>query len=363
MISRQPTCGRVSELTPCPYAAAFPFVNRFTQPRNAPGGFAAADYAPAAEVLAAWSRACQLDPARVDDLALRRSGRALDRHVWAREAGGVFVGYAVCPACLEEDAAAGRDQYFRRRWLKIEALLCARHDRLLVEDCQGCGAAKGFHFAILAGAARLACRRCGAFVSRAAIARSEPSPQEKAVFNALGAREPDEDMMAMARLLWSLPRPGMSPRPVIFCLLEETPAVGGAPQDCMAPLSTASREWRLATWIAVAQLLDRAGARDVFGPPRFETEQLRAWTRPRPAQSASWTTIPTRSATAYASLAKNILASPEWRSRPSATAARERLLGRCRIVAIFGTPAIEIKGLSCCTISGLIHNFWDWRRV
>jgi hypothetical protein len=28
-----------------------------------------------------------------------------------------------------------------------------------------------------------------------------------------------------------------------------------------------------------------------------------------------------------------------------------------------GLPLIEIQRFSCCTISGLIHNFWDWRRV
>ncbi|WP_210267008.1 hypothetical protein, partial [Methylocystis silviterrae] len=92
--------------------------------------------------------------------------------------------------------------------------------------------------------------------------------------------------------------------------------------------SSASRDWRLTTWIAVAQLLDRAGAREVFGAPRFEIEQLKTWTRSRPAQLASRTAISTRSASAYASLAENILASPEWRSRPSAATARERLLGR-----------------------------------
>jgi hypothetical protein len=312
----------------------------------APGGFVAADYAPTGEVLAAWSRVCRLDPARIDDLALRRSGRALDRYVWAHEAGSVFVGYAVCPACLEEDAAAGRDQYFRRRWLQIEALLCERHDRLLVEACQYCGAGEGVRLAFLAGQARLVCRRCGAVIGRAAIERSEPSPQAKAIFRALGAREPDDAVMATACLLWSLPRPGMPPWPVIFRLLKETPALGGAPRDCKAPLSSASRDWRLTTWIAVAQLLDRAGARDVFGAPRFEIEQLKTWTRSRPAQLASRTAISTRSASAYASLAENILASPEWRSRPSAATARERLLGRLM------REALSPGGARCPAIKG-----------
>jgi len=28
-----------------------------------------------------------------------------------------------------------------------------------------------------------------------------------------------------------------------------------------------------------------------------------------------------------------------------------------------GLLVIEIQRLSCCKISGLIHNLWDWRRV
>ena len=40
-------------------------------------------------------------------------------------------------------------------------------------------------------------------------------------------------------------------------------------RDRAAPLSTVSLDWRMATWIGVAQLLDRAGAREIFGPPRF----------------------------------------------------------------------------------------------
>jgi hypothetical protein len=288
----------------------------------APNGFAAADYAPDLEVAAAWARACRLDPARIESLALQRQ-RALDRYVWAFEAGGAFVGFPACPACLDEDAKAGRDQYLRRPWLQVEALWCPRHDLPLVEDCERCGA-QGFRFVLLNGAARLACRRCGAPVHRMAQSCSDPSPRAKAVFGALGATEPDDAAMATARLLWSIPRPGMAPRPLLFWLVGQPRSVRGMARDRNAPLSTAALGWRAATWIGLAQLLDRAGAREVFGPPRFTLDQLKAWTRPAPPAPPR-ERIRLRPAAAYRSMAERILARPEC---AAAGAGRDRLMGR-----------------------------------
>ena len=287
----------------------------------APRGFAAADYAPNPEVAAAWARACRLDPARVEGLALQ-GRRALDRYVWAYEAGGAFVGCAVCPACLDEDAAQGRDHYIRRTWLQVEALLCARHDLPLVEDCERC-AAPGFRFVLLDGVARLACRRCGAAVHRIPQAWSDPSA--KTVFGALGATEPDEDAMATARLLWSIPRPGIEPRPLISWLAVQPRSVRGMARDRNAPLSTAALGWRAATWIGLAQLLDRAGAREVFGLPRFTLDQLNAWTPPTPPSPSSRDRIRLRSAAAYRSMAERILARPEC---AASGVGRDRAVGR-----------------------------------
>jgi hypothetical protein len=42
-----------------------------------------------------------------------------------------------CRACLEEDAAAGRDQYFRREWLFIWRVTC-RHHGLMLQDITAC---------------------------------------------------------------------------------------------------------------------------------------------------------------------------------------------------------------------------------
>lgn len=249
----------------------------------APRGFAAADYAPDAEVATAWAQSCRLDPARLESLALGRR-RAQDRYVWAHEAGGAFVGFPACPACLDEDAQAGRDQYLRRAWLRVEALLCARHGLFLVEDCGRCNA-RGFGFALRDGAARLVCRRCGAVVQQASGEGRGPGPGEQAVLAALGATPPDDDAMATARLLWSLPRPGMSRRPLLFWIVDRPRSSRGMARDRAAPLSTASLDWRRATWIGVAQLLDRAGAREVFGPPRFALAELKSWTRSRPLSS------------------------------------------------------------------------------
>lgn len=273
----------------------------------APKGFAAADYAPDPEVVAAWAQACRLDPVRVESLALERR-RVQDRYVWAHEAGGAFVGFPLCPACLDEDAKAGRDQYLRRPWLRVEALLCARHELFLVEDCRRCGA-RGFGFVLLDGAARLVCRRCGAVVHQALDEGREPSTVEKAVLAALGATPPDDDAMATARLLWSLPRPGMARRPLLFWIVGHPQCARGMARDRATPLSTASFDWRRATWIGVAQLLDRAGAREVFGPPRFALDQLKAWTRSRPL-SRPRARMRMRAA-AQRSIAEGFLARPE----------------------------------------------------
>jgi hypothetical protein len=288
----------------------------------APNGFAAADHAPDVEVAAAWAQACRLDPAWIESLALRRR-RALDRYVWAFEAGGAFVGFPACPACLDEDAKAGRDQHLRRPWLQVEALLCARHDLPLVEDCERCGA-QGFRFVLLEGAARLACRRCGALVHRITADWSDSAA--KAVLAALGAAEPDADAMATARLLWSIPRPGMAPRPLMTWLEVRPRSVRGMAWDRNAPLSTAALAWRTATWIGVAQLLDRAGARAVFGPPRFTLEELTAWTRPRPLAPPRQP-VRLRPAAAYRAMAERILARPEC-AAARVGAGRDRLMGR-----------------------------------
>jgi len=287
-----------------------------------PNGFPTADYAPDVEVATAWAQACRLDPSRVEGLALQ-GRRGLDRYVWAFEAGGAFIGCPICPACLDEDAQAGRDHYLRRCWLQVEALLCARHDIFLVEDCERCGA-QGFRFVVLNSAARLACRRCGRLVRRAAPGWSEPSPWAKAVFGALGAAEPDDDAMATARLLWSIPCPGMAPRPLVSWLADHPQSVRGMARDRNAPLSTAALGWRTATWIGVAQLLDRAGAREAFGSPPFTLDRLKAWTRLAPP-SRPRQLIKLRPAAAYQSMAERILARAEC---AAAGAGRNRLIGQ-----------------------------------
>jgi hypothetical protein len=144
------------------------------------------------------------------------------------------------------------------------------------------------------------------------------------VFGALGATEPDDDAMATARLLWAIPRPGMAPRPLVSWLVDHPQSVRGMARDRNAPLSTAALGWRAATWIGVEQLLDRAGAREVFGPPRFTLDQLKAWTRPAPP-SRPRELIKLRPAAAYQSMAGRILARAEC---AAAGAGRNRLIGQ-----------------------------------
>lgn len=309
-------------------------------PQPPASGFAAVDYAPADAALAAWARACRLDPSRLEGLALQRSLRPLDRYVWAFEARGAFVGFAACPACLEEDAAAGRDQYLRRGWLQVETLLCARHGLTLVGGCGHCAARQGFRFVMLEGSGRLACGRCGALLVQTA-ARREPPPLEKAVFVALGARPADERAIEAARLLWSLPRPGLAPRPLIFQLIDAAPAAAGAPWDRRAPLSTAALAWRVATWTCVAQLLDRAGARNAFGPARLSLAQLKGLAWRNPSSPLRRETISFRSPAEYRSMAEGVLSSAAWRARSGDASACERLLGRLMWRALRLGPGIQ----------------------
>ena len=287
----------------------------------APRGFAAADYAPDPEVAAAWARACRLDPPRVESFALQR-WRALDRYVWAYEAGGAFMGCAVCSACLQEDATGGRDHYIRRFWLQVEAL-CAR-DTIFLSSRTASGAGRKAFVSwcwtarrgSLAGAAggssaklrqvgashRLGRKRC---LPRSARRRRTTTPWRP---RASCGRSPSGHGAATARFL--------ARRPSAI-------RARHGPRSQRAAFDRGAG-WRAATWIGVEQLLDRAGAREVFGPPRFTLDQLKAWTRPAPP-SRPRELIKLRPAAAYRSMAERILARAEC---ATAGAGRNRLIGQ-----------------------------------
>jgi hypothetical protein len=295
----------------------------------------------------------------------------------------------VCPACLAEDGAAGRDAYLRRAWALSERCVCTRHRCFLTESCPQCRAPLGFTFILTRGHARLICPACAgeladggrggeaasdrpqaatldvltAFEERIGALLEDPSRWRTVaqiedlcalLWSPLGTtREPllalwfDDPPRLLGRALWSAPTD--APRPA-----EEGPI--RAPAALGAPL-------RALTLVAAAQLSGVAGAE--WGPPPLGLAELVRRLGPRAsrdllerldrwpldaaeiARSAS-TTIPARPSVRaerpgvhiprraiplpgpdYARLARDILASPEFMAAADASdKAREKLLGR-----------------------------------
>lgn len=68
----------------------------------------------------------------------------------------------ICPACLADDLAKGREPYFRLAWESAEVSVCARHGCSLMTRCPHCGKDKVRHAAayVIPGW----CTHCGAFL-------------------------------------------------------------------------------------------------------------------------------------------------------------------------------------------------------
>lgn len=123
------------------------------------GGLIGRDFDPRNAMILLWARACRTDTGRLARMALRRQGRTESWYIHDRWHQGV------CPACLDEDRAAGRDHYFRSVWSRVEAIVCSRHLILLREMCGHCLARTGFRFDCREGRGRLVCGSCSAPVS------------------------------------------------------------------------------------------------------------------------------------------------------------------------------------------------------
>jgi TniQ len=252
-------------------------------------GFSGRDFAPAPAAVSAWARACRLSEGRVREMALSTRPRPMGLYVWGEGRAVGAIRRPLCPACLEEDADAGRDHHIRRTWALVESCLCDRHGRFLSETCAHCHSALGFRFRNRGGA-RLVCIRCQSAVRGLPAAGDAASPAIQGFFGRLsplfaGSIEcPPSTACAVlraARLLWASPRArGRSRTPFIARIASDAPSppLTGAAEDRREPLATASLGWRMATLVGVAQLLDLGGARRDLGSAPFTVEQLAEWT-------------------------------------------------------------------------------------
>ena len=321
-------------------------------PHDRPIGFSGREFAPADAAVSIWARACRLPEGWVRDMALSRRRRPIGLYVWGEGRVAGAIRRPVCPACLDEDADAGRDHHIRRTWALVESCLCDRHGRFLTETCAHCPSLLGFRFRNRGGAARLVCIRCQGVVRGLAVAGAAASPGIQGFFSMLSSTLAEAmdnlpstacAVLRAARLLWASPRArGRSKTPFIARVGPggPLPPLTGAAEDRSEPLATASLGWRMVTLLSVAQLLDLGGARRGLGSAPFTLEQLAEWTGearpafwPRSARAVAVGPIrlgaPPRAPEEYLRLAQTILASEEWRNaRTGSAIARRRTLGR-----------------------------------
>lgn len=313
------------------------------------GGLIGQDFDPDDAMIVLWTRACRMDTGRLFQLALRREGRSESWYVHDRWHQGV------CPACLDEDRAAGRDHYLRRVWSRVEAMVCPRHMTMLRDICGLCFARTGFRFDCREGRGRLVCGICSAPVSfgRAGMAVSgrQSFLLELAETVALAVDKEAQGAMAgnimrAARLLWSPSQP--DGKPLIAWMGKPRPSVQDMPVDCTEPLATAGLSGRMLTLFGIARLLDLADARSRLGPPpdflveKFKQGDLsparRVVRRPQNVERPVVTYKP-RPDAEYRALADDILASAEWKAmQGAARAVREHALARLMTDALDRAP-------------------------
>lgn len=315
------------------------------------GGLIGRDFDPDDAMIVLWTRACRMDTGRLARLALRREGRSESWYIHDRWHQGV------CPACLNEDRAAGRDHYLRRVWSRVEATVCSRHLTMLRDTCGLCFARTGFRFDCREGRGRLVCGSCSAPVSfrravRAVSARQSFLLTLAETVTAAVDKEPQgvaaNDITRAARLLWAPSQPGG--KPFIAWMGKPRPSATDMPADCTEPLATATVSGRMLTLLGIARLLDLADARSRMGPPpdflaeKFAQGDLspsaahRVVPRPENAERSAVTYTP-RSDADYRALADEILASAKWKAVQGADrAVRERTLARLMTEALDRAP-------------------------
>jgi hypothetical protein len=334
------------------------WLNRHTDRR--PTGFEKRDFEPADTLIRTWAQACRMAESHLAKMALCSLPRPLAWYLAARQ-------QAVCPACLGEDETGGRDHYVRRPWVHVEALVCSRHGKELLDICGRCFSRAGFRFHCVEGRARLICASCSTVVTRVELDKTSPERMDfllalsREISVAVDALAPGgnanrEEIARAARLLWAPSQ--ANGKPFIMWLDPSLPSGwSGMPSERQAPLATASLAWRRATLIGAARLLDLAGARRCFGsPPAFLLTMFVAGGTalslrlPRSDElpdekKPSEKPIALRSDAEYRALAEKILTSPEWaKIQGAGSAARDRMLGRLMSQALDRAPRGRVVG-------------------
>lgn len=295
-------------------------------------GFVERDFAPSASAQQEWAAACRLSKPRIESMVLSSGSRSPSWYVWGEGRGPGAFRRPVCPQCLTEDAAAGRDHHFRRSWAHVETLICDRHSRPLEEACQHCRSSLGFQFIFHDGVARLACVTCERLIG---ACTTHPETQDflgplsaTIAVALLDQPEMAVRIMEVARLLWTRPRPRTGRRmPFVVDVLPDLRLTTSAEEwvDPAEPLATAPFGWRVVTLLGIAKLLGLDGRWVDRERPLRTIPQMMEWTGEPMAQpkksvglelgSAALTELPTgRSNAEYLVLARSILKSREWRA-------------------------------------------------
>lgn len=312
------------------------------------------DFRSGPAVIALWTRACRLPVSSIAHLATSPDPRPVHWQV------ADFSRQGVCPGCLDEDHAQGRDHYRRRTWALAETMVCPKHQTMLLDSCPHCHSLSGYRQHWAGGLGQLRCRACSASVS-AVI--GEPMGSEWTAFllrvsQTISKRVDEASGLAAeidraASFLWSLTRPGEKP-PIRWLAYGRKSAGEGTPVNFKAPLATTSLRWRVATCLGAAQLLDLADARDQLGEPAgfildaFAGQRRISAARPspRPVEIIPGRLPPEpirgRSDTDYAGMAQSILASSEWAvARGSDRSRRDRVLGQLMTRALDQAPPAQ----------------------
>jgi hypothetical protein len=118
-----------------------------------------------AQTIALWAHAARLDPQQLHRLTLARRYPGRAGH-WFLQTGHPVRpsrrrSPAVCPSCLDADAAIGRDAYLRAAWMLAERCACPRHHEFLIDQCPRCADALRPAFRLQTTRAILVCGRCG----------------------------------------------------------------------------------------------------------------------------------------------------------------------------------------------------------
>ncbi|MBB3428312.1 hypothetical protein FHT85_005337 [Rhizobium sp. BK312] len=305
------------------------------------GSFELQDFRPEPLALKLWARTARLNIAEVETMILSRSARPIDWYVKdCRD-------WGTCHDCLDEDVSAGRDHYLRREWAYVETAVCRKHRCMLQDWCGHCFTRGQFRFEYIEDGAKLICGHCFTAVTGAQMKIEGPAKTDFLLMVTAAIRAAIEgskgsvalsEMETAIETLWSSSQ--ADGKPFIAWLDLKLP-FGRLPAftaRCNS-LATLSLPWRIATFVAAAQLLDVVQARKWFGaPPAYlEREFADRKRKSLPQHAEAPPERVTRIASKlrlkpdveYQRLAEEILASADWKGILAMKGrVRDRKLGR-----------------------------------